>query len=296
VREGRASRTAEHNALFRALEARRPAGERVVDDQFAAAFLRGSFKALVAAARFGPCRDALIRIIDRGWPGVRATVVARTRLIDGLVTELVDGLDQVVILGAGFDTRAWRLPALQGPTVFEVDHPDTQRAKRAVVARLGDAADPPDPPDVRFVPTDFHLGRLSAAMAEAGFAAVEPSLFLWEGTTNYLTADAVDATLRWCATAAAGSHLVFTYIDEDVLTDPGRYHGAERVLASVGRTGESMTFGLPPAGLGSYLAERGLTLVSDEGAAEFRPRFLGAAADGQRGHEFYRVARATVAA
>jgi O-methyltransferase involved in polyketide biosynthesis len=121
-----------------------------------------------------------------------------------------------------------------------------------------------------------------------------PTLFLWEGTTNYLTADAVDATLRWCAAAAPGSHLVVTYIDEDVLTDPDRYHGAERVLATVGRTGERMTFGLPPAGLGAYLAERGLTLVSDEGAATFRRRFHGAAADAQRGHEFYRVAHARI--
>lgn len=123
-----------------------------------------------------------------------------------------------------------------------------------------------------------------------------PTLFLWEGTTNYLTADAVDATLRWCAAAAAGSHLVFTYIDEDVLTDPGRYHGADRVLSTVDRTGERMTFGLPPATLDTYLADRGLTLVGDEGTAAFRRRFYGAEAESQRGHEFYRVAHAFVRA
>jgi methyltransferase (TIGR00027 family) len=288
MRPGRASRTAEHNALFRAIEARRPAGQRIVDDPLAVAFLGRPFRALVGAARVGACRQALVRIIDHNWPGVRPTVVARTRLIDEMVTGLADETPQVVILGAGFDTRAWRLPALRSAAVFEVDHPDTQRTKRAVVARLGADA---SRPEVRFVPTDFHLGRLSSAMAAAGHDVAVPTLFLWEGTTNYLTADAVDATLRWCA-AAPGSHLVITYIDEDVLTDPDRYHGAERVLATVGRTGERMTFGLPPAGLGTYLAERGLTLVSDEGAAAFRRRFYGAAADAQRGHEFYRVAHA----
>lgn len=290
MRPGRASRTAEHNALFRALEARRPAGERSVDDRLAAAFLRPSFRALVGLARLRPCRGALMAVIDDRWPGVRPTVVARTRAIDEAIAGLVAGTPQVVILGAGFDTRAWRLPGLRTATVFEVDHPDTQRAKRAVVERLA----PARTADVRFVPTDFHLGRLSAAMAEAGHDGAVPTLFLWEGTTNYLTAEAVDATLRWCAGAAPGSHLVFTYIDEAVLGDPGRYHGAERVLAAVGRTGESMTFGLAPDGLGGYLAERGLVLVDDEGAADLRRRYYGAAADAQRGHEFYRVAHATI--
>ena len=292
MRPGRASRTAEHNALFRALEARRPPGQRLVDDRLARAFLGVPFKVLVGLARVGVCRDALLRLIDRNWPGVRPTVVARTRLIDEIVTGLAGDTPQVVVLGAGFDTRAWRLKALHDATVFEVDHPDTQRTKRAVVERLRPAARARDA--VRFVPTDFHLGRLSAAMATAGYDSAAPTLFLWEGTTNYLTADAVDATLRWCAAAAAGSHLVFTYIDEDVLTDPGRYHGADRVLAAVGRTGERMTFGLPPATLGTYLADRGLTLVSDEGAATFRRHFYGKAADTHRGHEFYRVAHATV--
>jgi methyltransferase (TIGR00027 family) len=291
MRAGRASRTAEHNALFRALEVRRPADERIIDDRLAVAFLRPSFRALVGLARLGPCRTLLMRIIDDRWPGVRPTVVARTWAIDETIAGLLGETPQVVILGAGFDTRAWRLAGLRTTTVFEVDHPDTQRAKRAVVERRA----PARTADVRFVPTDFHLGRLSAAMADAGYDATVPTLFLWEGTTNYLSAEAVDATLRWCAGAASGSHLVFTYIDEAVLSDPGRYHGAERVLTAVGRTGESMTFGLAPDGLGGYLAERGLVLVDDEGAADVRRRYYGAAADAQRGHEFYRVAHATVA-
>ena len=128
------------------------------------------------------------------------------------------------MLGAGFDTRAWRLPACVPRRCSRSTTPTpSARSGRSSPGVGVDGSRP----EVRFVPTDFHLGRLSAAMAAAGHDVAVPTLFLWEGTTNYLTADAVDATLRWCAAAAPGSHLVFTYIDEDVLTDPDRYHGAD---------------------------------------------------------------------
>ena len=282
MRPGRASRTAEHNALFRALEARRPAAVRLVDDPLADAFVSWRHRAVL-----GPWHGWASRLIDRRWPGVRAAVVARTRLIDDTIGEVVGDCDQVVVLGAGFDTRAWRLAGLAGVRVFEVDHPDTQRRKRDVLGRRG-----AERPDMVFIPTDFHLGRLSTAMDAAGYDAGRPTLLLWEGTTNYLDAAAVDTTLRWCARAAAGSHLIFTYIDRAVLADPGRYEGAARTLATVRRAGERMTFGLAPEGLAGYLDERGLRLVSDTGAAGFRARYYGEAAQAMRGHEFYRVAHA----
>jgi methyltransferase (TIGR00027 family) len=273
MRDGRASKTAEHNALFRALEAGRPAGRRLFDDPYVHRFLSLRFRAALALG------GVAVGLIDRGWPGVRATVVARTRLIDELVLASVDDVDQVVILGAGFDTRAYRLPALRVLPVVEVDHPDTQRRKRA---RLG-----PAPDNVRFVPTDFRFETL-------GPGPTVRTLFLWEGVTNYLTESAVDATLRWCAGAPAGSHLVVTYIDRGVLTDPGQFFGATRVFSTLRRAGEEMTFGIGPAELSAYLSERGLELLSDEGAADFRRRYLGPGADEIRGHEFYRVAHARI--
>jgi methyltransferase (TIGR00027 family) len=149
---------------------------------------------------------------------------------------------------------------------------------------------------VRFVPTDFNLVRLDGAMSEAGFDPTLPTLFVWEGTTNYLSAEAVDATLRWCARAAAGSQLIFTYIDEDVLRDPSRYVGAERVLSTVRRAREPMTFGLAPETLAEYLGERGLILITDAGAESLRQRCYGAASATMRGHTFYRLAHARIPA
>jgi methyltransferase (TIGR00027 family) len=289
MKSGRGSRTAEQNAFFRALDGRGAGDGSVTADPVAERLLPWRFKLVTAPARWRPWRRAVTRFIDHRWPGVRPTVLARTCLIDAIIAEVLPATPQFVILGAGLDSRAWRLPGLDGIAVFEVDHPDTQRAKRDLMRRRG-----LDAPHVRFIPTDFNLARLDVAMTEAGFDPRLPTLFLWEGTTNYLSADAVDATLRWCALAGAGSHLVFTYINEDVLRDPGRYVGADRVFSTLRRVDEPMTFGLAPSSLAGYLAERGLLLVSDEGAAEFRQLSYGDASQAIHGHEFYRVAHASV--
>jgi methyltransferase (TIGR00027 family) len=290
VKRGHASRTAQHNALFRALDSARPDGQRVVDDPLAGRLLSGGLALVPRLAAVPGLAEPILRYIDRRWPGVRTAVVARTRLIDDLVTDLAPGADQVVVLGAGLDTRAFRLPALWERTVFEVDHPATQALKRRALRGIDASA------DLRFVPCDFQEGRLASAMAEAGFDPAAPTLFLWEGTTNYLTEDAVDATLRWIARSAPGSRLVMTYVHRDVLDHPDRFAGAERLFATLDDVGERFTFGLDPADTPAFLAERHLTLESDVGAAEFRERCYGEAARAIRGHEFYRVAAARIAA
>ncbi len=192
-----------------------------------------------------------------------------------------------MILGAGFDARAIRLAALARCAVFEVDHPATQARKRRL---LGTRA----PSNVRFVPTDFAKGRLEAAIAEHGYDATRRTVVVWEGVTNYLTADAVDETLHWCEKAAADSEVIFTYIHEDVLRDPGAFYGTAPLLRRLEAAGERWTFGLDPRRLPAYLRDRGLELCEDIGAAEYRSLCYGPAARRMKGYEFYRVARARV--
>jgi O-methyltransferase involved in polyketide biosynthesis len=131
-------------------------------------------------------------------------------------------------------------------------------------------------------------------MAGAGYRESANTLFLWEGVTNYLTEDAVDATLRWCSRAAAGSILLFTYVHSDIITSPAKFVGTERLFASLEKVGERFTFGTHPSQLKEFLSRRGLSLENDVGAAEYRARYFGEAARNMRGHEFYRVALARV--
>ena len=247
MKPDRPSRTAQHNALFRALEQRLP--QPLFADPWARRFLRGRYRlaALLPAA-------ALARAIDARWPGPRAGVCVRTRWFDDAIAAArAAGLDQLVLLGAGFDARAHRLPGIERVRVFEVDHPATQAMKRRVV---GAAA-----AHVTYVPVDFARDALPDALARAGLRADARTLLLWEGVTNYLDEPTVDATLRFAA--RAGERLLFTYVDRAVIDGKTLFEGGPESVAHVKKLGEPFTFGFEPSALRGYLAERGIELEQD---------------------------------
>src|SRR5207253_7458590 len=137
MRNGRASRTAEQNALFRALESALPARKRLFNDPLARSFITWPLSLVARLGVMPGLREMVPWLIDSRWPGVRSSVVARTRLIDdALAAALDNGIEQLVILGAGFDSRAYRMSRLRALDVFEVDHPDTQAAKQGVLKRV----------------------------------------------------------------------------------------------------------------------------------------------------------------
>jgi methyltransferase (TIGR00027 family) len=276
-----ASRTALITTLWRARESLRPAASRLFEDALAPAFLDRRFRWALRASRLPVVGGAVPwALIDGHWSGSRGTVVVRTRYIDDvLVDALRAGAQQVVILGAGFDSRAYRIAGIDGTRVFEVDQPATQaEKKRAVARRLGRL-----PSHVTFVAIDFDTRTLDAVMHDGGFSPTARTFVICEGVTHYLSAPGVDATFRWVArNGAAGSRMVFTYIHRGILGGAAGFAGAEKTLAIVRRGGEPYTFGFDPAELPQYLLDRGLALVEDVGADAYRERYL---APRGRGHE-----------
>ena len=133
--------------------------------------------------------------------------VLRTRAIDThLASALQSGIDQVVILGAGLDARAWRLPGLGMTTVFEVDHPATQQYKQRRIGGRTPRA------EVRYVAVDFEKERFSEGLERAGFRSADASMWIWEGVAMYLRRDAIRDTLEQLTRlSAAGSELAMTY-------------------------------------------------------------------------------------
>jgi len=261
MRPDRPSRTAQHNALFRAIEQRLP--EPLFADPWAQRFLRGRYR----LAALLPAR-ALARAIDARWPGPRAAVCVRTRWIDDAIgAALARGLDQLVLLGAGFDARSHRLPGIERVRVFEVDHPATQAMKRRVVG--------PAPAHVTYVPVEFGRDSLPEALARAGFSTGKRTLLLWEGVTNYLDEPTVDATLRFAA--RAGEKLLFTYVDRAVIDGEKLFAGGPESVAHVKKLGEPFTFGFDPAELRAYLGARGLELEEDLALSEAARRYYPAA-------------------
>ena len=213
--------------------------------------------------------------------------VARTRFIDELlVNALKDGVQQVVILGAGYDTRAYRISGIEQSRVFEVDHPTTSNAKQLHLKRqLGSL-----PPHVRFLAVDLNEQSLVQAVGSTDFDATLKTFFIWEGVTNYLTTEAVDAGFRTIREVAQESTIVFTYVDKAVIESDNRFEEAAKLKQVLAKAGESWTFGFNPTELNGYLAQRGYRLLDDIGSIELRSRYLKTNRRVLRGYEFYRVA------
>jgi methyltransferase (TIGR00027 family) len=290
MRAGRPSRTAQQNAAFRAAESWRPSGVRLLNDPYAAQFLPIGLRVLAWLSSVPIVGAGLSWFIETRWPGARSSIIARTRLIDDWLCQSVGaGVNQAVLLGAGFDSRALRLPALAGARVFEVDHPATSAEKRRRLARLG-----ADFAHVRFVPVDFDQQMPAPGLVQAGFDPFQRTIVIWDGVTNYLQPEAVDAITRWVGGLAQGGRFIFTYIHSGVLDGSMSFEGAAAVLRTVRRSGEPWTFGMRPEMVPDYLNRRGLRLLADLGADEYRRKVIGPTARPIRGYGFYHVALAEI--
>jgi methyltransferase (TIGR00027 family) len=289
MRHREASRTAEFMAVFRASEHAKPPTSRAFADPLAAALLHGELR--LAARLFGlpPAAALLNAYIDRRWPGARTSGIARTKLIDDWIEQAARGIDQVVLLGAGFDTRAWRLDTLASTRIYEVDHPNTATAKQE---RLRSAH--ADLKKVTFVRVDFEIDDFDQSLRAADFDAARPAIVVWEGVSQYLTGEAVCGVMRWVGRLAPGSRFIFTYVHEGVLNGSVAFVGADKVIAKVDGSGEPWRFGLLPEQLPAFLRERGLSLLSDLGADEYRARVMGAESRHMQGYSFYHAALAEV--
>jgi methyltransferase (TIGR00027 family) len=290
MRVGRPSRTAEQNAAFRAAESWRPSGVRLLNDPYAAQLLPAGLRALAWLSSVPIAGGGLNWFVETRWPGARSSIIARTRLIDEWLCEAVGtGVKQMVLLDAGFDSRAWRLPALADASVFEVDHPATSAEKRSRLAGLG-----ADLAHVRFVPVDFDRQMPADGLVQAGFDPLQRAVVIWDGVTNYLQPEAVDAIARWAGSLAEGGQFIFTYIHSGVLDGSMSFEGAAAILRAVRRSGEPWTFGMHPDTVAHYLEQRGLHLLADLGADEYRCKVIGPTARQVRGYGFYHAALAEI--
>jgi methyltransferase (TIGR00027 family) len=258
-------------AAIRAVETYRPEGERLYEDRVALDLLPLIWQAFIRPMRFGVVRRALLGYRDRQFPGVIGNLVCRTRFIDDVLERaLADGVEQVVILGAGFDTRAYRIAGMDAVQVLEVDHPEAQATKRDRLEAVFGAV----PSHVTLVPVDFDAQSLGTALDRTGFDPGVETLFVWEGVTQYITEGAVDSTLRTVAETAGGGRIVFTYVEERIVEGNGRTAVEEAILEMVEGQDNPWVTGFAPDQIGAYLADRGLDLQEDVGADEYRRRYL----------------------
>lgn len=188
----------------------------------------------------------------------RHSMAARTQFIDGALEEFVGAGDQVVILGAGWDTRCYSLLRDKQASLFEVDAPATQAVKRRGLERAGI-----DIRGVSFVPCDFNEQDWLAALESSGFSPGRRTIIVWEGVTMYLPEAVIEKTLAHVASLAAGSRLVCDVFVEEWIQNTRVGRAAAKTFAF--QYGEEWIYGIDhrpdvPAVLRGLLTSCGLEL------------------------------------
>jgi len=202
---------------------------------------------------------------------MRLFIALRTRFAeDALAAAVERGVRQLVVLGAGLDTYAYRSPWGERVRRFEVDDPATQAWKRARLTHAGIAA----PAWLTFAPLQFEQHTLADGLAAAGFDPARQSFFIWLGVVPYLTEAAVQSTLEFIAGVAGGAHVVFDYADAPEFFSPEVRAEYERGAARVEALGEKWLTHFEPEELRSELAGLGFREIEDLGPPQMVARFF----------------------
>lgn len=207
---------------------------------------------------------------ERIGPGAYWMEIARVKHFDEILLEEVSrGVKEVVILGAGLDSRAYRFAdQMEGVRVIEVDHPEMAAHKRA---RLKDIYGEL-PSTITYLPLDLAERDLADGLAETSFDPSASVLVLWIGVSMYLSPDAVSAVLRWTGGRAPDSSIGFDYFNTNFFESEGK--APRRTRRMIERSGERLDFGLDPEKLPAYLGEFGLTVRSHLVCEEIERAYL----------------------
>jgi methyltransferase (TIGR00027 family) len=207
-------------------------------------------------------------ILTTAVPGCYGYETMRTKFIDDVVLSSVDaGLDELIILGAGFDTRPYRLAhRLQDVRILEVDHPASQLSKRARLKRLLGQ----EPEHVTYVPIDFAREDVGERLEDAGHHRSARSLFIWIGVTPYLTEAAVAKVLTWIGThESPRTSITFDTWWAEAIDGSRKYRGSSQMRKAAASVGEPLQWGIPEGQVEKALSHFGLNpiriLTSEEG-------------------------------
>ena len=266
----KASVTAAIMAFHRAVEMFRPEEARVFRDPLAHLFLPEEYAALFKNPQ---ALAAMAAESAQRFPGINGAVAARTRFIDDAVSQYVNsGLAQLVILGAGYDSRAYRIDGINRQTrVFELDQPLTQQIKiRKVEGILGKA-----PAHVTYVPIDLFTDDLNASLLRSGYDPSKRSLFIMEGLTFYLPEAVFDGILSAAAqNTDPRTGIVFDYLLPSVIDGTCDRTEVKNSWIDLREYGEPYRLGLESGELKSFLAQRGLELIENVNAPDCKERYF----------------------
>ena len=264
----KAAKTGPGPMVLVAIEQYFPAAERIINDGLAYPIL--PLGSRIWVRMLGGSRNWLVKKTEGKVPGLWGGIMARKRYIDDKAVEAAEGrIEAVVNLGAGFDTRSFRLPVLAEVPTWEVDLPQNIKAKRARLERLSQMV----PSRVTLVPIDFDHQDLATVLSSHRYTPDRKTVFVWEGVTQYVTEEGIRATFDFLAKAPVGSRLVFTYTPRDFI-DGEVFYGQEYLYKQMLVKEKIWLFGIDPEMVDAFIRDYGWQVLEHLGYDELDEQYV----------------------
>jgi len=284
------SKTAETIAMVRVGESGRPEDERICYDPYAIRFI--SREVLEFATKNPEKYKAFLAQSERLVPGAGNSIIARVRYIDDVVnSSLGDGLEQLVILGAGYDTRACRIEGLKNVRIFEVDQQATQKIKVEKIKEIFGSL----PGHVTYVSVDIGVDKLGQRLLESGYDRSLKTLFIMEGLFMYLPPGIVDETLSFITHySGRSSAVVFDYIPESVVDGTCELEAGKNWRKGLMDAGEPFLFGIKEGEIETFLTQRGFSKVKNVTSIDYKKAYFSGKNEGRKMNSLLSFAYAVV--
>ncbi|MFA0833035.1 MAG: SAM-dependent methyltransferase [Methanobacterium formicicum] len=269
-REG-SSQMAEGIAMQRFAESSKGEDERICYDPYAIHFIRPEI--IEFGKKHPEEAKELIENTERLFPGLSSSIMSRVRYFDDFVKKSVaDGLKQLVILGAGYDTRAYRIEELkEDVNIFEMDHPNTQGYKIETIKEIFGSI----PENVIYVPVDFEKEKISEKLVENGFISSKKTLFILEGLVMYIPPESVAEIFSFITeNSAKGSMVIFDYYPQSVVDGTSRLEVGQNIRNHLLKIGEPLQFGIEEEEIENFLKEFGFSSIENVTSEDYKKAYF----------------------
>lgn len=255
---GAPSRMAEGIAMQRFAETSKNKEERICCDPYAVHFIRPE---IIEFGKNNPEEaKLLVDQMEQLLPGLSSSIIARVRYFDDyLKTCLKKGIEQIVILGAGYDTRAYRIEELKDKIeIYEVDHPITQKFKKNIIKKLFGYNG-----FVKYVPIDFEIQKIDDQLPEYGYRSDSKTLFIMEGLSMYIPKSAIEDTLSFITkNSKKGSSIILDSYPESLVNGTNTERIAVNIREYLIKQGEPLKFGIEEEDIEKFLKSRGFKNIA----------------------------------
>ena len=263
--KNKSGNTAYGAAAFRLIEQYEPEDKRLFNDPVIY-HLTNSVLRFILKSKF--MRNYYVHLSDKMIPGIVGAQICRTKFIDEKTSQVLKDVQQILILGAGLDTRALRIKGIEEKIIYEIDLPDVQEYKKQKLLKYYGKL----PAMVNYIPVDFNEMKTETALNSTSFDYDKRTLVLLEAVIQYIKRDAVDEVFNFLSKLTNNSYLIFTYVLHDVIER--KNETAEKLMDWSEKHNCPFLFGINQTEIESFLKNYNLEILEDVGAEFYQEKYL----------------------